>query len=145
MWVGFTLLAKEPDSIISFFHYSGLETGEWHYHNCVAIVTTLRARRSRYRISPKTKKTVLHNVWTAPGAHPRLLFCVYPPYFPVTKQPDSPPRAEVKNEWSYTSTPLHANMARTEIKLTFIHWHRFAFFTLLDIAVDKFSFFSFRL
>jgi hypothetical protein len=55
-----------------------------------------------------------YNVQTFFKAHPSLLYNRYKSYFQREKRPQReanhspPPRTEVKNEWSYTSTPLYA-------------------------------------
>jgi hypothetical protein len=59
-------------------------------------------------------------------AHPSLLFNAYMGSFPVVKRPGPevnyppPSSAEVKNEWSYTSTLLYAFMAWTRKTLPFL-------------------------
>jgi len=66
---------------------------------------------------------------------PSLLLNRYWRYFPGIKWPgpdvDCLPQsgAEVKNEWSYTSTPLYVFMAWTEKTLAFFY-HRYKIYTI---------------
>jgi len=53
--------------------------------------------------SGKERNFFLENVQNTCGIPPLLLFCGYWVSFPARKRP--PCRADVKNEWSYTSTP----------------------------------------
>jgi hypothetical protein len=75
----------------------------------VGIETRLRVRRSGARIPAGARDFSLLQI--GPGAHPAS--DAYRGYFPEIKRPGydvehSPPsNAEVKNKWTYASTPLH--------------------------------------
>jgi len=90
-------------------------TVDWRQVN---DTVSLRARRSLIRILARAK-TCSPQRPELPWCPPSLLFNVHPPTFPVAKQPDSPPRAEVKNEWSYTSPPPTCRHDVDRNKVTF--------------------------
>jgi len=66
---------------------------------------------------------------------PNLLFNIYWGYIPALKWPgpdvDRLPQhgMEVKNEWSYTSTPLYVFMAWTETTSAFFY-HEYKIYTI---------------
>jgi hypothetical protein len=84
----------------------------------IALGYGLDDRSSRVRLPAGAGNfSLLHRVQTGSGAHPASYPVGTRGSFPGVKWPgreveDSPPSsAEVKNAWSYTSTPLYAFMA----------------------------------
>jgi len=81
-------------------------------YSSVSIVTRLRAERSGVRIPSVTTFSVLHVIRKGSGTYPRSCYTVRG-FFHVAKRPGRDvhywvpvSNTEVKNGWSYTSSPL---------------------------------------